>query len=670
MIAGGETIAVTASRAGVSRETVRKERVAMVAAGAPTGGTLPFSGQPSPAPATPTPAWNSTTMAPPPNPLTFTPGYSDHTYSAFAEPLNFQGWDIARVRQAIFLHRQGIFLESAVLAQMVISFPPVYAALFQRVAPALSLPRRVKGGATGLSGFLRARLEEAMVPSDGLTPSPYFPPELYGAMGIDLALPGFSVLQHVMGDPDPDTGERDLYTRRWPTYAVTYYTNRRTFVATTDSEPVDVCNDGKFTLVADVDTPHLYGALLALGEEALDGKQTQRARAQWINRYGDPKLAITMPQQVPVRGEEGQAFFRAAQLIRNPDGFGIFPYGSKVEWTALSAAQSTAFDQALASNLMMVAIALVGTDGTVESGTGGVYTSPTASGVVRRHAQRDLAAEVRGANLGHVKTWVAFNYSGSIREAQAAGEVVVMPALDIPLPDPDADARIKSVVERTKAVTDQIVAARAANVVVDQAYVDALCTTYSVSPMTLAEASAAPVSRIELAPTDVAVVIRGREARASQGLAPFGDERDDMTIFQLKAQSEASAVPGAALPGNLDAPPGSAAPEDDTLPPDESAATLAADMTAHKVTECEHGKKNRCRICGVEREREVIPGKDGAPHTWAVKWRAIPKPGDKVPAGEEPIDQPSDDPTAPVAAPEDDGAQGAPATEPKEGKTP
>lgn len=39
--------------------------------------------------------------------------------------------------------------------------------------------------------------------------------------------------------------------------------------------------------------------------------------------------------------------------------------------------------------------------------------------------------------------------------------------------------------------------------------------------------------RIDLAPTDVARVVRAREARASQGLPPLGDDRDEKTIGEL-----------------------------------------------------------------------------------------------------------------------------------------
>ncbi len=47
--------------------------------------------------------------------------------------------------------------------------------------------------------------------------------------------------------------------------------------------------------------------------------------------------------------------------------------------------------------------------------------------------------------------------------------------------------------------------------------------------------------RIELAPTDVAAIVRASEGRASAQLPPFGDDRDDMTILELKAKSNADA---------------------------------------------------------------------------------------------------------------------------------
>ena len=57
-----------------------------------------------------------------------------------------------------------------------------------------------------------------------------------------------------------------------------------------------------------------------------------------------------------------------------------------------------------------------------------------------------------------------------------------------------------------------------------------------------------------------------------------------------------------------------------------SAATvkLAEDMTLHQVSHCEHGYTNRCRICGIERERELIPPTEpGGEHGWRLKWKPM-----------------------------------------------
>lgn len=51
-------------------------------------------------------------------------------------------------------------------------------------------------------------------------------------------------------------------------------------------------------------------------------------------------------------------------------------------------------------------------------------------------------------------------------------------------------------------------------------------------------------------------------------------------------------------------------------------SSLSAKMTEHGVTRCEHGSCNRCRLCGVERVRDFVPGKDGE-HEWKVAWRPI-----------------------------------------------
>ena len=61
---------------------------------------------------------------------------------------------------------------------------------------------------------------------------------------------------------------------------------------------------------------------------------------------------------------------------------------------------------------------------------------------------------------------------------------------------------------------------------------------------------------LDLAPTDLANVVRGGEARASQGLPPFGDERDDKTVAQL----------GETAPAEEDEPEGPPSPAPNRRP--------------------------------------------------------------------------------------------------------
>lgn len=81
-----------------------------------------------------------------------------------------------------------------------------------------------------------------------------------------------------------------------------------------------------------------------------------------------------------------------------------------------------------------------------------------------------------------------------------------------------------------------------------------------------------------------------------------------------------SAPPPGAPPGLPPSPaPNDAA--DEAPPTEDAAAALAAKMTEHGVSRCEHGCLNRCRLCGVERVRDFVAGPDGP--TWQVAWRPI-----------------------------------------------
>jgi len=55
---------------------------------------------------------------------------------------------------------------------------------------------------------------------------------------------------------------------------------------------------------------------------------------------------------------------------------------------------------------------------------------------------------------------------------------------------------------------------------------------------------------------------------------------------------------------------------------DDAVAALAAKMTEANVPRCEHGRMNRCPLCGIERVRDFELDASGAP-VWHVGWRPI-----------------------------------------------
>lgn len=104
---------------------------------------------------------------------------------------------------------------------------------------------------------------------------------------------------------------------------------------------------------------------------------------------------------------------------------------------------------------------------------------------------------------------------------------------------------------------------------------------------------------------------------ANKALAPYGlriDAKEMTTRFKIPytvigpdlASNDVAGDPAAVV----------------SPPTDEAASALAAKMTEHGVTRCEHGSSNRCRLCGVERVRDFIPGEDGE-HAWQIAWRPI-----------------------------------------------
>ncbi len=458
------------------------------------------------APNTPPMNWRQDQPPAPPTRYVMRPGYSDHVYQQFAAPLSFDGFGLEGVRAAVSQHRLGYFWDSSALAVAILSFAPVLAALQQAIAPILALPRHVHGGDKGLARLVASEVEEAIAPRGGLLPSPYVQPTLWGTMAISLRLMGFAVLQHVDGDPDPETGVRPRFTRLWPAWAVNIYRSPRKVIALTSEGPVEVCNDGKFTLVADEEEGHLSAAICALGEETILGKVTQQSRASFLNFFGEPKLWATPPEHVATGIDDadgtGGAFWACIQTIRGPGGFGVLPHGSSLDAVSISGEGSKAFQDALIDAIIHVYMVLTGSAGTIGSsgvgGAAGPYQAQKGGVWNVRHdlIARPTLAIVRALNQGHVAPYCDQNYGDEIERAKRAG-VWTSPVLSIPLPAPDRDERIASDITRQKALVEIVNGERAAGAPPTQDRINKLAERLEVLPFVLVGSAPITLADVE-----------------------------------------------------------------------------------------------------------------------------------------------------------------------------
>jgi len=110
------------------------------------------------------------------------------------------------------------------------------------------------------------------------------------------------------------------------------------------------------------------------------------------------------------------------------------------------------------------------------------------------------------------------------------------------------------------------------------------------------------------------------------GKAPQPGELRPEPTAEVNLPEGTPAPPGPAqqsLPG-IEEPPSQMPPTGDPEPnTPEEARDLARKMTELGIERCEHGRPNRCPMCGVERSRDVELDEATGEPKWAVAWKAI-----------------------------------------------
>jgi hypothetical protein len=287
----------------------------------------------------------------------------------------------------------------------------------------------------------------------------------------------------------------------------------------------------------------------------LDRQFGVRDRSRASTSHGNAKMIGELPEGVAIDSPEGEAFLMLLRTMHEALPYGIRPAGSKTEMMVNQSASWQIFKEIIDSRLGDAARVYLGHDGTIRAAGGNYIKDGYLFGVSADIVEADLRTLERGFFEGVLQPWTALNF----------GDSSLAPMRRWLMPDADEDTRRASIAERRTKFWADLAAARAAGVVVDQAFVIALAEEFGVRAPQLADA--APLPTPEAAQPD------GGEVQASEA------------------------------------------------PTDEAAAHLAAKMTEAGLERCEHQRSNRCWMCGIERVRdfEVV---DGVP-TWKVAWRPI-----------------------------------------------
>lgn len=254
--------------------------------------------------------------------------------------------------------------------------------------------------------------------------------------------------------------------------------------------------------------------------------------------HGQAKIVGEMPENVALQTSDGltpeaEAFLQLLQdLVSGSIGVGLRPHGSKTEFIANGSNAWQVFNELILNREKAAARIYLGTDAILGSvgNAPGVDISALFA-VASLILQGDLEAIQDALTTGVYEPWAAIN-DGDSRYA---------PKFEYQVPDPDASKKATERQEKRDALLATIKEMRAQGMTVDQETVNKLAAEYGVDDPPQLASGEKKVVPLALAPTDIARVVRVREARAAQGLPPLGDVRDDLFIAELEAKTEASA---------------------------------------------------------------------------------------------------------------------------------
>ena len=342
---------------------------------------------------------------------------------------NIGGWDVTSARGAIDQHDAGAFWTSSALSVVASRYPWIFGPLRQRKAPPLGLSHEATGLDQGKGRFAKEEFAEIMKANEAS----------FGSTFGSLAMMGFSVLHHHL-EPNPyDPTLLMVKSKPWPTSATLWHPYEKRFVAMTQDGLIPIVDDGHWSIIGEAEQPHMNGAIRALAMSWAANTYAERDEAALSAYLGRLCPIVILKDGVAVKDPMGVEAAQAVKDLAKPRSGALFPGGVDVKTLAnVDAGAAALFAGFIERRSKGMAVVLLGTDGTVSSGTGGVYVSPLFGQIAFAIVREDTAHAARAwSRVGEIYGKV--NYGLQSKDC---------PGYHWLLPDPTENDRLESLGKR------------------------------------------------------------------------------------------------------------------------------------------------------------------------------------------------------------------------------
>lgn len=450
-------------------------------------------------------------------------------------------WEsVERIRAARDAQIRGDFKAPVELARDMRTNGALFVAYQNRIAPLTVLKTKLEANPTARGEAVAVRAQERVIAPRTVLSG------IHGTLVNHAVAIGF-----VEQEFDEDGSAATFRLTEWPLQYVKYDAQREVLTTQTrDGQLADIRHgDGRWIVFSRFGlTPWTQTACIlpaALVWAANSGGMSDWAGAS--QAHGNSKIMGTLPEGVPLQDDstgaltiEASSFLGLLQDFASGDtAAGIKPFGAEVEYLSNGSTAWQVFKELGGSSEKLAARIYQGTDATLGS-VGGAPGVDIAAlfGVATTLLQSDVEAIEQALNTGLYEPWTAVN----------EGDSKLAPKFKFLIPDPDEDAHSEEYAARLNRLFATVEAMKKNGFIVNQDTINRLCVHLRIDdPPRLAsqEQQAVP---LPFAPTDLVSFVNVREARASLGLAPLGDERDAMTVSQLRAKADADAAAAVAPP--------------------------------------------------------------------------------------------------------------------------